>query len=141
GDEVIGEVMSASVSLGIERAFRRYTGTDLEDLGEEWKEHVQTTFLPGIAELERPRRDAQPLLSQRRTGGLVNVYVAPALSPDGRNIAFISLGSLLRAEVFLDLYLAAANPGERTARLTKSTLNPEYEELRYGYSQGAFSPD
>ena len=27
------------------------------------------------------------------------------------------------------------------ARLTKSTLNPEYEELRYGYSQGAFSPD
>lgn len=141
GDEVIGEVMNASVSLGIERAFRRYTGTDLEDLGEEWKEHVQTTFLPGIAELERPRRVAQPMLSQRRTGGLVNVYVAPALSPDGRDIAFISLGSLLRAEVFLDLYLADANTGERKARLTKSTLNPEYEELRYGYSQGAFSPD
>src|SRR5690606_20722254 len=53
----------------------------------------------------------------------------------------ISLGSLLRAEVFLDLYLADANTGERKARLTKSTLNPEYEELRYGYSQGAFSPD
>lgn len=141
GDEVIGEIMTASVSLGIDRAFRRYTGTDLEELGEEWKEHVQNTFLPGIAQLERPRRVAQPMLTQRRTGGLVNVYVAPALSPDGRNIAFISLGSLLRAEVFLDLYLADANTGERKARLTKSTLNPEYEELRYGYSQGAFSPD
>lgn len=141
GDEVIGEIMGASVSLGIERAFRRYTGTDLEDLGEEWKEYVQMRFLPGIAELERPRRVAQPMLTQRRTGGLINVYVAPALSPDGRNIAFISLGSLLRAEVFLDLYLADANTGERKARLTKSTLNPEYEELRYGYSQGAFSPD
>lgn len=141
GDEVVGEVMNASVSLGVDRAFRRYTGTDLEDLGEEWKEVVQNEFLPGIADLERPRRVAQPMLSQRRTGGLVNVYVAPALSPDGRNIAFISLGSLLRAEVFLDLYLADANTGERKARLTKSTLNPEYEELRYGYSQGAFSPD
>ena len=141
GDEVIGEIMTATVSLGVDRAFRRYTGTDLEDLGEEWKETVQTTFLPGIAQLERPRRVAQPMLTQRRTGGLVNVYVAPALSPDGRNIAFISLGSLLRAEVFLDLYLADANTGERKARLTKSTLNPEYEELRYGYSQGAFSPD
>ncbi|MBA3855103.1 MAG: hypothetical protein C0503_11865, partial [Gemmatimonas sp.] len=107
----------------------------------EWKENVQNSFLPGIAQLERPRRVAQPMLTQRRTGGLVNVYVAPALSPDGRNIAFISLGSLLRAEVFLDLYLADANTGERKARLTKSTLNPEYEELRYGYSQGAFSPD
>ena len=52
--------------------------------------------------------------------------------PDGRNIAFISLGSLLRAEVFLDVYIADANTGERKARLTKSTLNPEYEELRYG---------
>lgn len=141
GDEVVGEIMNASVSLGIPRAFRRYTGTDLEDLGEEWKEHVQTTYLPQVAELERPRRVAQPMLNQRRTGGLVNVYVAPALSPDGRQIAFISLGSLLRAEVFLDLYLADANTGERVARLTKSTLNPEYEELRYGYSQGAFSPD
>ena len=106
GDEVIGEIMTASVSLGVDRAFRRYTGTDLEELGEEWKEHVQNSFLPGIAQLERPRRVAQPMLTQRRTGGLVNVYVAPALSPDGRNIAFISLGSLLRAEVFLDLYLA-----------------------------------
>lgn len=141
GDEVVGEVMNAAVSLGIERAFRRYTGTDLEDLGEEWKEYVQNRFLPGIAQLERPRRVAQPMLTQRRTGGLVNVYVAPVLSHDGRNIAFISLGSLLRAEVFLDLYLADANTGERKARLTKSTLNPEYEELRYGYSQGAFSPD
>jgi len=141
GDEVVGEVMNASVSLGIERSFRRYTGTDLEDLGEEWKEHVQNTYLPQVAQLERPRRVAQPMLNQRRTGGLVNVYVAPVLSPDGRNIAFISLGSLLRAEVFLDLYLADANTGERKARLTKSTLNPEYEELRYGYSQGAFSPD
>ncbi len=141
GDEVVGEVMNAAVSLGIERAFRRYTGTDLEDLGEEWKEHVQNTYLPGIAQLERPRRVAQPMLTQRRTGGLVNVYVAPALSSDGRNIAFISLGSLLRAEVFLDLYLADANTGQRKARLTKSTLNPEYEELRFGYSQGAFSPD
>ena len=111
GDEVVGEIMNASVSLGIPRAFRRYTGTDLEDLGEEWKEHVQTTYLPQVAELERPRRVAQPMLNQRRTGGLVNVYVAPALSPDGRQIAFISLGSLLRAEVFLDLYLADANTG------------------------------
>ena len=32
GDEVIGEIMNAAPSLGIDRAFRRYTGVDLEEL-------------------------------------------------------------------------------------------------------------
>ncbi len=141
GDEIIGEIMGASTSLGIDRSFRRYTGLDLEDLGDEWKEAIQTRYLPQVAELERPRRVASALLNERRTGGLIPVYVAPALSPDGRQIAFISMGSLLRAEVFLDLYLADATTGKRITRLTKSTLNPEMEELRFGYSQSAFSPD
>lgn len=141
GDEVIGEVMQATPSLGVDRAFRRYTGMDLEDLGEEWKEDVQERFLPQVATLERPRRVASPLLNARRTGGIIPIYVAPSLSPDGKQIAYISTGSLLRAEVFLDLYLADATTGKRITRLTKSTLDPEFEELRYAYSQGAFSPD
>lgn len=141
GDEIIGEIMNAVPSLGVERAFRRYTGTDLEELGEEWKEYVQNAYLPQIGDLERPRRVATPLLNEKRTGGLIPVYIAPSLSPDGRKIAFISMGSLFRAEVFLDLYLADANTGKREVRLTKSQLDPEFEELRFGYSQGAFSPD
>jgi len=141
GDEIVGEIMNATPSLGLDRAFRRYTGLDIEDLGEEWKEAMQERYLPQVAELERPRRVASPMLTPRRTGGLAPIYVAPALSPDGRQIVFVSLGSLMRAEVFLDLYLADATTGARISRLTKSTLNPEFEELRYGYSQSAFSPD
>lgn len=141
GDEVIGEIMQATPGLGVERAFRRYTGLDFEELGEEWEEDIQHRFLPQLATLERPRRVAQSVLSPKRTGGIIPVYFAPALSPDASKIAYISTGSLLRAEVFLDLYLADVNTGKRLKRLTKSTLDPEYEELRYGYSQGAFSPD
>ena len=141
GDEVIGEIMQATPSLGVGRGFRRYLGLDLEDLEEEWKEDVQQRYLPQVAELERPRKVAGPLLNKRRTGGIIPIYVAPALSPDGRQIVYISTGSLLRAEVFLDLYLADASTGKRITRLTKSTLDPEFEELRYAYSQSAFSPD
>lgn len=141
GDEIIGEIMQATPGLGVERAFRRHLGMDLEDLSDEWEEDVQQRFLPTVADLERPRKVAQPLLNERRTGGIIPVYVAPALSPDGKQIAYISTGSLLRAEVFLDLYLADATTGKRIKRLTKSTLDPEYEELRYAYSQSAFSPD
>ncbi|MEA3248037.1 MAG: hypothetical protein U9Q74_17955 [Gemmatimonadota bacterium] len=141
GDEIIGEILQASVTSGVDRAFKRFTGYELADLGDEWKETVQMQYLPGIASLERPRKVAQPLLNERRTGGIIPVYVAPALSNDGRQIVYISTGSLLRAEVFLDLYLADATTGKRLKRLTNSTLNPETEELRYAYSQSAFSPD
>jgi Tol biopolymer transport system component len=141
GDEVIGEIMQATPSLGVDRSFRRYTGMDLEDLSDEWKEEVQQEFLPQVADLQRPRKVAGPMLNARRTGGIFPIYVAPALSPDGKQIAYISTGSLLRAEVFLDLYLADATTGKRVKRLTKSTLDPEFEELRYAYSQGSFSPD
>ncbi len=141
GDEVIGEIMQATPSLGVERAFRRYTGLDLEDLSDEWKEDVQTRFLPQVAELERPRKNASPMLNPRRTGGIIPLYVAPSLSPDGKLIAYISTGSLLRAEVFPDLYLADATTGKRLKRLTRSTVDSDFEELRFLYSQGSFSPD
>ena len=141
GDEIIGEILAATPTLGADRAFKRHTGFDLSELGDEWKETMQTTYLPAVAALDRPRKVAQPLLNEKRTGGIIPVYVAPAFSPDGRQIAYISSGNLLRAEVFLDLYLADATTGKRIKRLTSSTLNPEFEELRYIYSQSAFSPD
>ena len=141
GDEIIGEILAASPTLGVDRAFKRHTGFDLTELGDEWKETMQTTYLPGVATLDRPRKIAQALLNAKRTGGVIPVYIAPAFSPDGRQIAYISTGNLLRAQVFLDLYLADATTGKRLKRLTSSTLNPEFEELRYAYSQSAFAPD
>jgi hypothetical protein len=64
GDEVIGEIMQATPSVGIDRAFRRYTGADAEELGEEWKEAMQTRHLPQLAQRERARRFAQPMLNR-----------------------------------------------------------------------------
>ncbi len=141
GDDVIGEIMQATPAVGVDRAVRRHTGLTIDELGEEWKEAMQLKHLPQIAQRERARRFAQPMLNERRTGGAAPVYIAPALSPDGRNVVFLSTGSFARAEVFLDLYLADASTGKRIKRLTKSTLNPEFEELRSAYSQSAFSPD
>lgn len=141
GDEIVGEIMQATPTLGADRAFKRHLGMTLEELAGEWKEAMQALYLPSVGELDRPRKIATSLLTERRTGGVIPVYVAPALSDDGKLIAYISTGSLLRAEVFLDLYLADAQTGKRLKRLTKSTLNPEFEELRYAYSQSAFSLD
>jgi len=139
GDEAIGQIMNAAPTVGIERAFKRELGVSLEDLGDEWKEDMQQRYLPAVASLDRPRKFAAPLLTQRRSGG--EIFLAPSLSPDGKNIAFLSNGSFMRGEVFIDLWLGDAETGKRITRLVKSTFDPNFEELRLLYSQSAFSPD
>jgi hypothetical protein len=141
GDEVIGEIMNAVPSLGIDRAFRREIGLSLDELSAQWHEAMAAKWLPQVATMERPRAYAEPLLSQRRSGSIANLFVAPALSPDGRYISYIAYGSLLRGEVFPDLYLADAETGKRLSRLVKTTTNPDFEQVRFIYSQPAFSPD
>ena len=139
GDEIIGEVLNSAPNVGIERAFKRETGLSLEDLSDEWREAMQTKHLPQVAKLERARKFSQVLLSERKSGG--SLFLAPALSSDGKYIAFVSLGSFLRGEVFPDLWLGDGETGRRIKRLVKSTTDPNYEELRLLYSQSSFAPD
>ena len=139
GDETIGQILLATPNVGVERAIRRETGMTLEELGDEWRDAMQEKHLPKIPEYQRPRRFAKALLTEKNGGS--DTYLAPALSDDGKLIAFISTGSFWRGEVFMDLWLGNAETGKRIKRLVKSTTDPDYEELRLIYSQSAFSPD
>ena len=141
GDDVIGEIMNAVPNVGVDRAFKREIGLGLEELSDEWKESMQTKHLPQVAELDRARKFSEPLLNQRKSGGVAQIFVAPSLSSDGKLISFIALGSFLRGEVFPDLWLGDAETGKRIERLVKSTTSADFEELRLLYSQSAFSPD
>jgi Tol biopolymer transport system component len=135
GDEAIGQILQASVSNGVEGGFKRSLGVTLDDLSSEWRDAVQTTYLPQLADHYRARRIAQPLLTQKRSDG--TLHLAPALSPDGRDIAYFSE----KNSFFVDLYLADAETGRVKRRLVKSTLNSNYESLRFINSSGSFSPD
>lgn len=139
GDAAIGEILQNSTTLGIARAFQRQLGLTLHELSDDWREAMNAKFLPQAAVLDRPRSFAQPLLTERRSGG--QIFLAPALSSDGNRIAFLSNGSEKRGEVFIDLWLADAHTGKRIKRLVSSTTNPNFEELRLLYSQSSFSND
>ncbi len=135
GDEVIGEILQASTAGGVENAFKRALGLSLDDLSNEWRDAVQTTYLPQLSEHYRARRVAQPVLTQKRSDG--TLHLAPALTPDGRDIAYFSE----KNSFFVDLYLADAETGRVKRRLVKSTLSNNYESLRFINSAGSFSPD
>jgi Tol biopolymer transport system component len=135
GDEVIGEILQASTTSGIDGAFKRALGLSLDDLSSDWRDAIQTSLLPQLADHYRARRIAQPLLTEKRSGG--TYHIAPALSPDGRRIAFFGE----RNSFFIDLYLADAETGRTLHRMVKSTINSNYESLRFVNSSGAFSAD
>jgi len=135
GDEAIGEILQASVSAGIEGSFRRATGRPLEDLSDEWRDAIQTAVLPQLSDHYRARRIAKPLLTRRRSEG--GLHLSAALSPDGKDVAF--LGE--RNSFFIDLYLADGETGKVKRQLIKSTINSNYESLRFINSAGSFSQD
>ncbi|MGH7528854.1 MAG: hypothetical protein ACREMN_00580 [Gemmatimonadales bacterium] len=135
GDEVIGEILQTSVSSGVEQAFKRAIGRTLEELSADWRDAVQITFLPQLGQHYRARRIAQPTLTQRRSEG--RIFLAPALTPDGRELAFFGD----QGGFFIDLWLADAETGRVKRRLVKSTMNNDFESLRFINSAGTFSPD
>lgn len=139
GDAAIGEILRNLPAMGVERAFARELGMSLTDVGAAWREAVQSQYLPAASIYQRPQTFAQPLLTRKRSGG--EIFLAPVLSSDGNYIAFLSNGNQKRGELFIDLWLGNARTGERVKRLVKSTLNPDFEELRLLYSQSAFSND
>jgi Tol biopolymer transport system component len=139
GDEAIGQVLNSVPSVGVERAFRRELGVSFDELGDDWREDLQTHLLPAVGGMDRPKKFAQPMLNPKRSGG--EIFLAPSLSSDGRTIAFLSNGKVSRGQVFIDLWLADAETGERQGRLVRSQFDPSFEELRVLYSQTAFSPD
>ena len=135
GDEVIGEILQTSASSGVATAVKRALGLSLDELSAAWRDAVQTTFLPQLGEHYRARRVAQATLTRKRSRG--RIFLAPALTPDGREMAFFGD----QGGFFIDLFLADAETGRVKKRLVKSTLNRNYESLRFINSAGTFSPD
>ena len=70
--------------------------------------------------------------TEKRQGGRLNV--APALSPDGERLAFLSERDLFSIELFV----ADARTGEVTRRLSSTVTDPHLESLQFINSAGAW---
>jgi len=135
GDEAIGALLKGTLAGGLEGSIRRTLGMGSEQLSQEWHDALQRKFLPVIADKEKARDFGSELLSRQRDGGTYNL--APALSPDGSQVAFFSE----RAGFTVDLWLADGNTGRVRRRLFKSTWSSDYETYRFINSSVSWSPD
>jgi Tol biopolymer transport system component len=135
GDEKIGEILRKSGRLRhVDEAFKSSIGKDLRELSEDWTEHVRKTYLPQIAQYEKPQKFARQLTDIRK--GKANFHLAPAISPRGDKMVFISNQSL-----YNDMYLASAIDGRIIGKLVEGERSADFESLRFFTTSISWSPD
>src|SRR5919112_2139559 len=134
GDEAVGAILKATLAGGIDGAFRRTIGLTLDQLSSQWRDAVLKKYLPEIGSRPRARAVAQALLTEKRSDG--TLHLAPALSPDGSQVAYFSEKDFY----FVDLYLAN-DSGKVKRRILKSGISSNYETYRFINSQANWSPD
>jgi Tol biopolymer transport system component len=135
GDEAVGAILKATLAGGVEPAFRRTIGLTLEQLSEQWRDAVQKRYLPEIGARARARAVADELLTEKRSDGIY--HLAPALSPDGSQVAYFSEKDFYS----VDMYLADGVTGKVKRRILKSGISSNYETYRFINSQANWSPD
>src|ERR687890_2923688 len=135
GDEAVGAILKATLSGGIDGAFRRTIGLNLDQLSTQWRDAVLKKYLPEIGTRPKARAVAQALLTEKRSDG--TLHLAPALSPDGSRVAYFSEKDFY----FVDLYLADGKTGKVKRRILKSGVSSNYETYRFINSQANWSPD
>src|SRR5688572_22537996 len=129
GEEIVGRVLRSKVR-GIIPRLEEATGLNEQQLTRDWHESIA---MPATGRDVRVPR-GRVVATARRDGA--RLHVAPALSPDGRRVVFLSE----RDRLSLDLFAADAVTGANVQKLLSTAADPHFDSLQYIHSSGAWEP-
>ena len=135
GDDAIVDIYRRSLRIGLEGAIGQVLGLSTDSLSADWREAVESEYLPLMAGRQAPGESGALLLAPSTGAGQQNV--APSVSPDGSRVAFLSEKDLFG----IDLFLADARTGEIQKKLVSANSDPHFDALRFIDSAGDWSPD
>src|SRR5690606_26180632 len=133
GDTVIMPLFKATAMYGYEMAVRRVFGYDAQTLSNLWRTSLENAYRR--LNVDTGTVPVGRLLIGPKNSGQMNV--SPAISPDGKHIAFLSEKNLFS----IDLFLADAETGGNIRKLSSKLTNEDIDEYSFIESSGAFSPD
>ena len=151
GDAVVGAALRTGAKSGDVRvALAGGTKQSPESLVVAWHRALRAaaspmaaatgTKLPAVKDSAKSphKTDSVVVTGARRLvgGGEVKLYLAPALSPDGKRMVYMSEAGLFAIEMFL----ADAETGKPIRKLVSSTRDPHLESLQFINSAGAWDP-
>jgi WD40 repeat protein len=136
GDAVIGRMLVSGAATGdYDAAIERQLGIKTKELSDAWHQSIRDTYGPVLARTAQPSESGTLAISDKRLGGDLNV--GPAISPDGRWIAYLSEKSLFS----IDLFVADLQSGRTVHKLTSTGSDPHYSSLQFIYSAGGWDAE
>ncbi|MBK8502638.1 MAG: PD40 domain-containing protein [Saprospiraceae bacterium] len=133
GDEVIKPLFVATAKFGIESAVRQVLGMSLADLSEMWQKSLINYYEP-LFKGKKEHPEGRTFLSEENSGQL---NIAPAISPNGRYVVYLSEKSIFST----DLFLADVRTGKIIRKVHSQTRNGNVDHLHYLESAGTWSPN
>jgi hypothetical protein len=134
GDEKVVQLFRASLEHGIDQGMIRALGMRSDTLSKRWHEAVRNAYSPLLAGRTAPRATGRTLIAAKP--GRPEYYVGPAISPDGRTVAYFYSG--IRGG---ELKLMDAATGDDRGTLVSASLSTKFDALSFLYSAGSWSPD
>ena len=133
GDHVVGDILKIAGKRGdAETAMEEVLGIKIDDLSKDWHKALQDAYQPLMASKHPASDYGRALITDEKGGGELNI--GPKLSPDGRQIVFLSERGLFAIE----MYLADAHTGEVKRAIVKTAVDPHFESLQFLNSAGAW---
>src|SRR6201996_1643684 len=133
GDTVIVPFFKNTARYGLEYGIRRTFGFDDKTLSTLWKNSIEATYKPYLKDTAQIPVGHR-LIDDKNSG---KMNLAPAISPDGKYLAFLSEKNLFT----VDLFLADAKTGAIIRKLTSKISSTHVDEFNFIESAGAWSPD
>ena len=135
GDAAVPQLFREGIRRGFAPAITRTLGLTVDTLSARWHESVRATYLPALAGRTAPDSIGRRVLEG--SAERAEMDISPALSPDGRSVAFFSGRGLFT----IDLYVADVATGDIVRRLSSPNVDPHFDALSFLSSAGTWSPD
>lgn len=133
GDDVILPLFEYTARYGYRAAIDSVLGISAKQLGNMWKSATYVHYKKYME--DTTRQPVGKMLLYEKTAGRLNI--APSLSPDGSEIAFLSQKNIFSIELFL----ADSETGKIKKRLASTLSTQRIDAIDYIESAATWSPD
>jgi Tol biopolymer transport system component len=136
GDDRIGRILILAGRTGNAiGSIEAVLETPIGELSDRWRNDLETYFASIREETHDAAEFGRRLVFEEQSDGRLNL--GPSISPNGKDLVFISERDLFSIEMFL----ADAETGAITRKVTRTSVDPHFESLQWINSAGAWHPD